>query len=113
MNRWTNPQLPQMLQIAIFLLYFRAGFNLLFRGGVLLFFLLAAVQLYGGWGIANERKQGYAAGVAGAVAEVGLIVALLGVNALFLNPLGLIFDIALIALLLHPQSREHQHVWFR
>jgi len=26
---------------------------------------------------------------------------------------GLLFDIALIALLLHPMSRDYQKVWFR
>jgi hypothetical protein len=29
------------------------------------------------------------------------------------NTVSLIFDVALCALLLHPQSRGHQRVWYR
>jgi hypothetical protein len=29
------------------------------------------------------------------------------------NSLSTIFEVALIALLLHPQSRNHQKIWFR
>jgi hypothetical protein len=37
---------------------------------------------------------------------------------IFGNPLGtdlltLMFEIALLALLLHPQSREYQRIWFK
>jgi hypothetical protein len=28
------------------------------------------------------------------------------------DPIGLMFEIALIALLLHPQSRDYQRIWF-
>ena len=29
------------------------------------------------------------------------------------NPIGLLFEIALVVLLLHPQSREHERIWFK
>ena len=103
-----------MLQIAVFLLYFNAIILALFGGlfspiGLALIVAGAA----GGYGIANERKWGYnmALGVA-AVPFVLLAFALL-YGSLQINPISLLFDIALIALLLHPQSREYQRIWFR
>ena len=35
------------------------------------------------------------------------------IKALTFDTVGLLFDIALIALLLHPMSRDYQKVWFR
>jgi len=119
-RRWTNPSQPQTLQIAVFLLYFDAVFMVLGGlqfGGISL--LLLAAYVAGGFGIANERRWGYT--VAVAVAALGLLpwVWLLFRDtsdffdvAFSLGAINLMFAIALLALLLHPQSREYQRIWF-
>jgi len=115
-RRWLNPTQPQTLQIAVFLLYINAAFAIL---RVLLtgsFEAISLVTIVGGVaagsGIANERKWSYA---------LALVIAFLPLVLRFLifgNPLSsdlivLMFDIALIALLVHPQSREYQRIWFK
>ena len=68
------------------------------------------------FGIANEKAWGYKLGVAAAAAPLALRVVVLfiaGLEALTFDTVGLLFDIALIALLLHPMSRDYQKVWFR
>jgi hypothetical protein len=118
-RRWTNPSLPQTLQIGVFLLYADAVLGLLFGYFLSLIGLLVMVaSAAAGYGIANERKWGYQLGVA--VALFGLLpFALLladdGLDSLFDLPvlLALIFPAAKFALLVHPQSRDYQRVWFR
>jgi hypothetical protein len=121
-RRWLNQAQPQTLQIAVFLLYLNAASFVIFTGllgsrfSVLDFELFSAVVLYGaqvaaGYGIANERRWGY--GLAVALAGLAVVLALIG-SALFRrNIIGLMFDIALLALLLHPQSRDYQRIWFK
>lgn len=133
-RRWYNPRLPQTLVISQFLLYFDAAFATLDLLGILAsdvpltvagrLLLLASVGLavYGAYGIANEKKLGYQVAVAASFAPIAVrfIIALLYANPLehlayFLLPggiLGAMFTYALIALLLHTQSREHQRIWF-
>jgi hypothetical protein len=114
-RRWTNPSQPQTLQIAVFLLYIRAAFGVLFGTflnpiGVLLIAGMAA----GGFGIANEKKWGYTLGLAMSLAPAVLRVLVGGPGALLgRDPIGLMFEVALIALLLHPMSRDYQRTWFR
>lgn len=115
-RRWTNPSQPQTLQIAVFLLYFRAFFGLLFGllGGSPLFLLIGAGQAGAAFGIANEKRWGYSLGVATSFAPAALRVLTSGPGALipFSDPITLLFEVALIALLLHPQSRDYQRIWF-
>jgi Kef-type K+ transport system membrane component KefB len=119
-RRWTNPSQPQTLQIAVFLLYFDAVFAVIY-GAVFngLGLLLTVGYVAGGFGIANERRWGYTVGVT--VAALGLLPwALLLFRdmseffelAFSLGAINLMFAIALLALLLHPQSREYQRIWF-
>lgn len=113
-RRWLNPSQPQTLQIAIFLLYINAFFALLFGGIVHLY---GIVTIFGGvgagFGIVNEKKWGYGLGLAVAVFPFLLRVAFNGVNGIFSGDvINLMFEIALIALLLHPQSRDYQRIWF-
>jgi hypothetical protein len=113
-RRWTNPSQPQTLQIAVFLLYIRAAFGILFGTflnpiGLLLIGGMAA----GGFGIANEKKWGYTLGVVMSLAPALLRMAVGGPAALLgRDPIGLMFEIALVALLLHPMSRDYQRIWF-
>lgn len=117
-RQWTNPRQPQTLYIGVFLLYANAFFALLamVRFGIFPPLTLAVVagSIAGGWGIANERKWGYALGVAMAFAPFVLRVLYGGANALVSTDLlNLMFEIALVALLLHPQSRDYQRTWFK
>jgi hypothetical protein len=110
MRQWTNPSQPQTLQIAVFLLYMNAVFAVLFGGlGSVYGLMIIAGGVAGGFGIAQEKRWGY--GVALAVALLPFVLIIAG-KALITGVIGLMFDIALVALLLHPQSREYQRIWF-
>jgi len=110
MRQWTNPSQPQTLQIAVFLLYMNAVFALLFGGlGSIYGLMIIAGGVAGGFGIAQEKRWGY--GVALAVALLPFVLIIAG-KALISGVIGLMFDIVLVALLLHPQSREYQRIWF-
>jgi hypothetical protein len=110
MRQWTNPSQPQTLQIAVFLLYINAVFAVLFGGlGSIYGLLIIAGGVAGGFGIAQEKRWGYGVGLAVALLPFVLIIA---GKALITGVIGLMFDIALVALLLHPQSREYQRIWF-
>ena len=114
-RRWTNPSQPQTLQIAVFLLYFQAFFGLLegIFGGTPLFILIGVGQAGAAYGIANDKRWGYTLGVALSFAPAAVRVLFDGPGALLsVNPITLLFEIALIALLLHPQSRDYQRIWF-
>ena len=111
-RRWLNNTQPQTLQIAVMLLYLNAVFFAL--SGLLLSpygLPLIVGQAAGAYGIANERKWGYVLAVVMAVAPLALIIlhrSLFGVSLL-----TLMFEVALVALLVHPQSREYQRTWFK
>ncbi|TRZ74736.1 MAG: hypothetical protein D4R95_00170 [Actinobacteria bacterium] len=95
---------------------------------------LVSVALYalGGFLMANERKIGYKLGIAAAVSPI--VLRFFAVQAFSNNSgtsgpvrltdyvtgrvfggsaVSVAFDIAVIALLLHTQSREHQRIWYR
>jgi hypothetical protein len=113
-RRWLNPSQPQTLQIAVFLLYINSVLwaltGALFSGGI----LLVAGGVAGGYGIANERRWGYGLALATAFFSPVLRFYIDGLRGLFgVDIISLMFEIALIALLLHPQSREYQRIWFK
>lgn len=114
-RRWTNPSQPQTLQIAVFLLYANAVFGLLFQFpfvifGLLLGLVVVAGYAAGGFGVANDQNWGYAVAVVVAVVVLAGSLARFGLS--LANGINLMFDIALLALLLHPQSRDYQRIWF-
>ncbi|MHB8466948.1 MAG: hypothetical protein ACYDH6_03655 [Acidimicrobiales bacterium] len=115
-RRWLNQTQPQTLVIACFLLYLNAAFGLLamfsFGGIPTLIFLTLVSGVAGAYGIANERKWGYILALASAFAPL-LLPIVFGQNPLRVDPISLIFEIALIVLLLHTQSREYQKIWFK
>ena len=132
------------MQIAVFLLYFRAVTTLLFgldtqyavvpgsslsdRGLIsnpILRIGLPVAMAASAYLIANERKRGYLIGVvaAGLPLLCRLLIAF-GISFSSIkfigNPkpwdydaIGLLFEGALFALLLHPQSRDYQRIWFK
>ncbi len=116
-RRWTNPSQPQTLQIAVFLLYLDAAFgalNMVLAGFPLLAIVIGGGGAAAGYGIANEKKWGYVLGLVMAFLPFVLRVLIGGADALFAtNVLSLMFEIALVALLVHPQSRDYQRVWFK
>jgi hypothetical protein len=142
-RRWINQGQPQTLQIAVFLLYFQALFVLLLGSNTdnlvlaaLLKvgigysgFLESLVTLIVGFGaagaaflIANEQKWGYRLGVGIAALPVAAMLILLvlptmnNVPRVSLEDLGLLsvmVDVALFALLVHPQSRDYERIWFK
>jgi hypothetical protein len=116
-RRWINQSQPQTLVIAVWLFYFDAVFLAVLRGGLFSLFgiLLIAGYVASGYGIANERKWGYVLGLIFAVLGVYPYVNafLTGHNVIMSDPLGLMFAVARLALLAHPQSREYQRIWFK
>jgi hypothetical protein len=112
-HRFFNPHQPQTLQSAVILSYIDAVLGLL---GLNPIGLLVAIGLgAGGFGIANEKKWGYAVAVVCAVLQVVALLAIFGLGALnHVNTLlTFLFDALLVGLLLHPMSREYQRIWFK
>jgi hypothetical protein len=114
-RRWFPTHQPQTLQIAVALLYWNTFLNLLvglFVGGLgRLTLLLVVAEFAGAYGVANERKWGYGVALGAAILPLVLLVAVGGFFGG--GVLTLIFEIALVALLLHPQSRAYYKIWFR
>ena len=76
--------------------------------------LLVLALIGGGLGIANEKKLGFRFALSAAIYSV---VATLWVGIRYdVELLGfllrLMFDIVLVVLLLHPQSKEYRRIWF-
>lgn len=115
--KFLNQFQPQTLVIATIFCYWDAVAGFLF-GMISESFLLGLLTIIalaaGGFGIANEKRWGYALAVGAAVFQVVMLVSVAGSDVLsFPLILNLIFDGALVALLLHPQSREYQRIWFK
>ena len=84
--------------------------------GDLMWLILAAALALGGLGIANEKKWGYYAGVAGAVSAVVAVLWWMQRAEDFTSLsmlIRLMFDFVLVVLLLHPMSRSYRKIWFR
>ena len=114
-RRWTNQSQPQTLQMGVFLLYINAFFTAFYGGlGSGIGLLLIVANVGAGYGVANEKKWGYGLGLAVAFLPFVLRMLLNGLDqVLGTNLINLMFEIALVALLLHPQSREYQRIWFK
>ena len=118
-RRWVNPQQPQTLYIAQLLMYFQGGFALLFgviggRSLSVITLAVAAGKVVAAFGIANERRWAFKLGVAIAAFPLAtrvLLAATDTVRWLWADGIGLLFDVALIALLLYPTSRDYQRNW--
>jgi len=139
-TRWWNPSLPQTLLYSVMLLYIDAAMGLLSllgsrlggsayawigvalgadgrsTGGLLVLSVLIATAAYtfAGLGIANGQQLGWRVGVGVAVGAVALpvIAFLRGFDLGGTYIVTLLFNIGLVVLLVHPQSREYQRIWF-
>jgi uncharacterized membrane protein (DUF2068 family) len=110
-NRWLDRTQPQTLYIAVILLYINAVFGLL-SGFSPINLAIVVGQVGAGWGIANEKKWGYFLGLV--MAFLPFIIRLVFLHNPFATTfIGLMFEVAMVALLLHPQSREYQRIWFK
>ena len=122
-----DSSLPQTLQASVLLLYFEAFFillgisfiSLLLRvfAGPLISLLVGGAMVLGGVGIASRRKWGYILGVVSALIPAVFIVRFLTIDfptgsGLLSFLISIAFYVALVAALLHRQSREYQRVWF-
>ena len=117
-SRWINHSQPGRLVQGTMMLYVTAAFDILnglLGGGSglgLIFLLLAAAKIGGGYGIANEKKAGYLAGTGAACAAVVLSILLLTQSPVF-GLIGLAIDVWVASLLLHDSSRGYQRIWFK
>ncbi|HEX5267507.1 MAG TPA: hypothetical protein VFW24_12105 [Acidimicrobiales bacterium] len=114
-RRWINNTQPQTLQMAVILLYLNAAFMVVF--GLVgkdfpLGLALVVGQAGGAYGTANERKWGYGLAIVMAVLPLVFILTVGGV-VFGGTLLGIMLQVALVALLVHPQSREYQRIWFK
>ncbi len=132
-NRWVNQSQPQTLVIATFLLYFGVVFVVLGSGPGIGFAIastfdgaqaienlarlfVAAGGAFAGFQIAQEKKLGYQLGIAVAalpLAAKAIAMARGRIDLPDVDLVSLIFEIALLALILHTQSRSYVRLWFK
>jgi hypothetical protein len=109
--RWVDRSQPQTLSMATIIMYINAVLGLL--TGLVQVFPIGTVlilgQVAGGLGIANEKKWGYWLSVGLVALWIAYMVRYFSFGVL----INLLFYGALLALLLHPQSRSYRKVWFR
>jgi hypothetical protein len=140
-RRWVNRSHPQTLLVLTLMLYIEAVFTLLGLGlqyivlpgstlggsgdvsNILVQIGLPIAMAAAAYLVANEKKAGYQ--LALAVTALPLLCRLLlmfgigfGPNVGSVGPLdydviGLMIEVALFALVLHPQSRDYERIWFR
>ncbi|HLG93045.1 MAG TPA: hypothetical protein VKY15_08725 [Acidimicrobiales bacterium] len=115
-QRWYDPTQPQTLRNAVVFLYISGVFNLLIGAyASLLGLAIFAGQIVGGVGIANERRWGYWLAVVAAAVPLVLLAYLAfvaGFGVILASFFSLAFGVALLALLLHPMSRDYQRLHF-
>ena len=114
-GRWIDHSQPQTLQGAVLFSYLNAALALVFtlllgQSPFLIVFILLAVAAFG---VANERRIAYWAAVVLAFAYVLGVLATMVVGGGFGGILNLLFAGILVALLLHPESRHYQRIWFK
>ena len=135
-RKWFDRMQPQTMQIATWLLYLNGffaligfmdksdwiGFARVDKGalGSLIGLVVVASFIAGGYLMANDRKIGYRLALVAAFSPFALRIWILWSYPGFSvidkitgnDTIGFIFEAALCALLLHPQSREHQRLWY-
>ena len=135
-RKWFDRLQPQTMQIATWLLYLNGFFALISfmdkrdwigyarvdKGalGSLVGIIVLASFIGGGFLMANDRKIGYKLAIVAAfspfVLRIWILWSYSGFTALDKitgkDTIGFIFEAALCALLVHPQSREHQRVGY-
>ena len=118
-HQWFDQSQPQTLQAATMLCYLNAALALLYlvvlRSASSLVLLVLLGLAGAAYGIANEKRLAYfaAVGLAGLYLVLQLLV-LIAVRGTSLGILlNVLFAVVLFVLLVHPQSRSYQKIWFR
>jgi hypothetical protein len=120
--RWFDKSQPQTLQIAVMLLYFHVILAMLFGTYSYLPWglVITVLSFAGAFGCANEKKWGYVAAIAAAVFPFAFRLMFWRGHNISLfdkitggNIINVIFEAALVALVLHPMSRNYQRIWFK
>jgi uncharacterized membrane protein (DUF2068 family) len=114
-RKWFDQSQPQTLQAAVLFCYLNAALAIIyliaFHAPLPLVLVVAAV---GANGVANEKRWGYwLAVVAASIYVVLQLVAFIGFSQSLGSILNLAFAVVLVVLLLHPESRHYQRIWFR
>lgn len=140
-RKWFDRMQPQTLQIASMLLYLNGFFALIsvidttdylgyirsrFTLGLIVGLVVVALHALSGLFMANDLKLGYKFAIAAAFSPFVLrfwaytdLENTRGISTTLYrklsggSTLSLIFEVALCALILHPQSRSHQKIWYR
>jgi len=120
-RRWVNQSQPQPLYMATILLYIDAVLGLFFGSFYFVFGTVIGLACLiglaaGAFGIANDQRWGYYL----AVALTGVLVAMIlwvvvrdpGLIFSLQFLIAIVFPVAMFLLLIHPQSREYQRIWF-
>ena len=100
---------PQTLASATMLLYIEGLFNLV-RGQSL--FLVGIVMFPAAWAIANDKRWGWRLGVGSAAVAILVRFSWYGLGHPMSLAFALLFPVVLLVLLVNPQSRENQRIWF-
>jgi len=112
-HQWMDRSQPQTLQAAVLFSYLNAGLAVLtflaLGSGLSLVLVLLAGAAYG---IANDRRWAYWAAAALAVLYLLSQLVELMLGSGFGGLISLVFAGVLLALLLHPQSRAYERIWF-
>lgn len=123
MNKWVfiNPYIPQTLQAVVYLTYFNIAFTVLFFGLKVLFNPIVLgyyiLMFLGAFGIANVRWWGYIIASVFALWPFAMYFYNLAISddkASYLfsiigfpNTITVVIQIAIVALLFHPMSRDY------
>ena len=139
-RKWFDRMQPQTLQIAAMLLYLNGFFALIsvidktdylghlrgrFSFGLVIGLVVVALHALSGIFMANDLKLGYKFAIVAAFSPFVLrywafsdLERISSFKFSFYDKLtggstlSLIFEVALCALILHPQSRNHQKIWY-
>jgi uncharacterized membrane protein YccF (DUF307 family) len=113
-HKWIDATQPQTLQAAVILSYINAVLAVVYLLviGTPLYLLLIVIGV-AALGIANERRLAYHAAIVLSGIYLFLQVVWFLFGSGFGGLLSLLFAGVLFALLIHPQSREYQRIWFR
>lgn len=115
-RRWIDQSQPQTLVNGVLITYIHAAFEALSVFSLIgtrffpIFAAFVAGLVASGYGIANEKKWAWYLGIVLAAIEL-LFRLSLGLGGLAI--IGIMFIVARLALLLHPQSRDYVRIWFK
>lgn len=112
-RKWIDQSQPQTLQGAVLFSYLSAALAVLsFLAFGALPSLVLVLMAGAAYGIANDKRIAYRIGVVlAALYVIGQLAALFLGSGLF-GLLGVVFAVVLLVLLVHPQSRAYEKVWF-